>query len=137
MVQEEELVSGTEFNQEELDTMYALSHIAHKVHEANAKWWVDPATGEQKKRNVGEMLMLCVSELAEAMEGDRKGILDNHLTHRKMFDVEIADCMIRLFDLVGRIAPDVPVCFVEKMRYNAQRADHKLENRLKDGGKKY
>lgn len=126
-----------EFTDQELETIYALSKISQTVHRANAQWWIDLETGEQKNRNVGELLMLCVSELAEAMEGDRKGILDNHLTHRKMFDVEIADCLIRLHDIVGRIAPDVPVCFVEKMRYNAQRADHKLENRLKDGGKKY
>lgn len=90
-----------------------------------------------KNRNVGELLMLCVSELAEALEGNRKGLMDDKLPRRKMFEVELADCLIRIFDLCGGMGLDVGAAFVEKMAYNAQRADHKIENRLMEGGKAY
>ena len=114
-----------------------LNEFAAVCHEANKTWWTDPKTGEPLKRNIGELLMLCVSELAEAMEGHRKGLLDDKLPHRPMFEVEIADCLIRLFDLAGGTNIDVGGAFVEKMAYNATRADHKAENRLKPGGKAY
>lgn len=115
----------------------ALNSIAAEVHRANAKWWVDLETGEPLKRNIGEMLMLTVSELAEAMEGDRKGLMDDKLPHRRQLEVEIADAMIRLFDMCGGLGLDVGGAFVEKMDYNASRPDHKVENRKLQGGKKY
>lgn len=114
-----------------------LNDFADEVHVNNAKWWEDPATGEPIERNVGEMLMLCVSELAEAMEGHRKGLRDDHLPERSMFEVEIVDTFIRLFDLAGGLHLDLNGAFSEKMEYNRTRADHKPENRLKEGGKKY
>lgn len=115
----------------------SLRDYAKRVHVANSKWWVDLRTGERKERNVGEMLMLCVSELAEAMEGDRKGLMDTHLPNRPMIEVELADCMIRIFDVAEGLGLDLEGAFEEKMTYNAQRADHKIENRLLEGGKKY
>ena len=39
--------------------------------------------------------MLTISEIAEAMEGERKNLMDDHLPHRKMAEVEIADAYIR------------------------------------------
>lgn len=90
-----------------------------------------------KDRNVGELLMLMVSELAEAMEGDRKNLMDDKLPHRKQLEVEVADCLIRIFDFCGGKGLDVGGAFVEKMAYNAVRADHKIENRLNVEGKKY
>jgi hypothetical protein len=48
-----------------------LNDYAADVHLANAGWWVNLETGTPIKRNVGELLMLCTSELAEAMEGIR------------------------------------------------------------------
>ena len=44
-----------------------LNALATRCHEANKTWWIDLATGQYKERNVGELLMLCVSELAEAL----------------------------------------------------------------------
>lgn len=114
-----------------------IEALARRVHAANKKWWHDPATGEPITRNVGELLMLVTSELAEALEGDRKSLPDDKLPHRRMFDVEIIDALIRLFDIVGGIVPDAAAIFEEKMAYNAQREDHKPENRVKPGGKKY
>lgn len=115
----------------------SLNHHARMTHEANKKWWTDLETGEPIKRNVGELLMLAVSELAEALEGDRKGLMDDKLPHRKMFDVEIVDCFIRLFDISAALGIDLDNIYWEKMEYNAKRKDHSIEERMKEGGKKY
>jgi len=95
-------------------------------------WW-DNTTA----RDVPRLLMLCVSELAEAMEGDRKNLMDDKLKHRKMLEVELADTVIRVFDMAGGLGLDLPGAIYEKLVFNASRADHKPENREKDGGKKY
>ncbi len=114
-----------------------LNDMAARVHEANAKWWVDLNTGEPITRNVGELLMLSVTELSEALEGHRKNLMDDKLPHRKMFEVEIADCVIRLLDIAGGMGIDLGGAFEEKMGYNAVRADHQIEARKTDNGKKY
>jgi len=137
----------------------AMNGLAEICHQANLKWWLDlskpcgtcrgtsgvvaaclDCSGlgyARKERNVGELLMLIVSELAEAMEGDRKGLMDDKLPHRKMLEVEIADAFIRLFDFCGGKGLDIGGAFVEKMAYNQTRADHQIENRKAEGGKKY
>jgi hypothetical protein len=81
--------------------------------------------------------MLIVSEVSEAMEGHRKNLMDDKLPHRPMVEVELADAVIRIFDLAGAKGYDVAGAIVEKLAYNAQRADHKPENRLAEGGKAY
>lgn len=89
------------------------------------------------KPNVPEKLCLTHSEISEAMEGDRKNLMDDHLPHRKMIEVELADAIIRILDLAGYLELDVGGAMVEKLHYNTQRADHKRENRDKSGGKQY
>lgn len=104
-----------------------------------AGWWAD-SDGRMVTENpycFSNKLMLVVSELGEAMEGDRKNLPDDKLPHRPMREVELADALIRIFDLAGAYDMDLAGAVVEKMEYNAQRADHKPENRAKDGGKKY
>ena len=116
----------------------SLNDYAIECHEANRQWWTDLVTGQYPiARNNGELLMLCVSELAEAMEGDRKNAQDDKLPHRKMFEVELVDCLIRIFDLAAARGLDLDGAYQEKMRYNRTRADHKREARLAEGGKKY
>lgn len=78
-----------------------LNELAAEIHAANEHWWRDPATGERIDRNKGELLMLVVSELSEAMEGERKDKWDDHLPHRRMAEVELADTKIRIFDFAG------------------------------------
>lgn len=171
-----------------------LNVEAKRVHIANHKWWIDINTGEPLDRNVGELMMLVVSELAEALEGHRKDLQDDKLPHRKMFEVELADAVIRLLDIAGGFDLDLTQwqrhtgtpelrentaenllritkfctlayegglgyyvgmtlwmiqelakkegcdlwgAYSEKIDYNAVREDHKAENRLLAGGKKY
>ena len=126
------------------------SHIQHNLNSvaaiinqrnAAAGWWTNLETGEsmltkageKPKRNVPEMLMLIVTEVSEAMEGYRKGIKDDHLPHRDMLEVELADALIRILDMAHGIGYDIGGAVAEKLEW---RADHKIENRLKDGGKK-
>lgn len=92
---------------------------------------------ENNSFNVGEKLMLIVSEVAEAMEGHRKNLMDDKLPHRSMVEVELADTVIRIFDLAGAMKLDLGGAMEEKLNFNKTRPDHKLENRIKDGGKSY
>jgi NTP pyrophosphatase (non-canonical NTP hydrolase) len=116
---------------------HPLKVLAERVHKANRNWWIDLDTGERLNRNFGELMMLAVSELAEALEGDRKNLMDDKLPHRRMAEVEIADCMIRLLDVAEGLKMDLAGAFEEKMEFNAERADHKPENRRKENGVKY
>lgn len=117
--------------------MPALNNLAAHCHAMNQTWWHDPRTGEKLQRNKGELLMLIVSEIAEAMEGERKNLADTHLPHRRMAEVELADALIRIFDYAGAHGYDLDGAFTEKMAFNAQRVDHKPAARLQAGGKKW
>jgi len=113
-----------------------LMELCHGLAD-EAGWWEDLETGEKKSADVPRLLMLAVSELSEAMEGDRKQLMDDHLPHRKMVEVELADSIIRILDMSGGMGLDIGGAVAEKLAYNAKRADHKLENRRADGGKNY
>jgi NTP pyrophosphatase (non-canonical NTP hydrolase) len=114
-----------------------LNDMAKHVYTNNGKWWHDLVTGEKLVRNKGELLMLIVSEIAEAMEGERKNLNDDHLPHRKMAEVELADALIRIFDYAGGFGYDLAGAVSEKLAYNAVRLDHTKEARLSENGKKW
>ncbi len=114
-----------------------LNELSQTVHKANIKWWQDMHTGEPLKRNKGELLMLIVSEVAEAMEGERKDLNDDKLPHRKMAEVELVDAVIRILDYAAGFGYDLQGAFDEKMAYNAIREDHKHEARRIAGGKQF
>lgn len=100
-------------------------------------WWSDPVTRQRIRRNKGELIALMHSELSEALEGERKGLIDKHLSHRRSAEVELADLLIRVFDYAGAHGYDLAGAVLEKLVYNDVRADHKLGNRLAEGGKKF
>lgn len=113
-----------------------LNDYATESHEDNIQWW-RKADGSPKERNKGELLMLIVSELSEAMEGERKDLMDDKLPHRKMAEVELADALIRIFDYAGNYGYDLEGAYQEKRAFNKQRPDHKHEAREAAGGKKW
>ena len=101
-------------------------------------WWNqdDPNTDTRNPLHFSNKLALIHSEISEAMEGDRKSLMDDKLPHREMREVELADAVIRIFDLAGGYGMDLPGAIAEKLAFNTQREDHKPEVRAA-GGKAY
>lgn len=165
----------------------ALRQFFVDVYDRNVKagWWTELETGQPKKRSPGEMLMLMVTEMAEAYEGWLLDIPDDKLPEFPALGVEMADLLIRVADfcgalLAGRIIrpdpadnpgdmmfrkivdiateyetirktpaacgdpehadflpeQDVAMMTDMKLAFNANRPDHKIENRLKEDGKR-
>lgn len=120
------------------DKINAVVDIAHGNSVA-AGWWTD-ADGNHLTLNplcFSNKLCLVHSEVSEAMEGDRKGLMDDKLPHRSMAEVELADAVIRIFDLAGAYNMDLGGAIEEKMAFNKVRPDHKKEAREAAGGKTY
>jgi NTP pyrophosphatase (non-canonical NTP hydrolase) len=114
-----------------------INSLVKLCHEdsSDSGWW----DGVDKEDLNVKATKICLmhSELSEAMEGIRKGLMDDKLPHRKMEEVELADAVIRIFDYAGAYGLDIGGAIQEKMEYNKIRKDHKLENRQKQGGKKF
>ena len=72
-----------------------------------------------KERNVGEMLMLVVSELGEAIEAHRRSHFG--IEQKDTFEDEIADTAIRLFDLCGGLGIDLEKQMEWKISFNKRR----------------
>lgn len=178
-----------------------LIELSKEVAIINEKWTRNPETGEKIIVPLRRCLILIISEIIEAMEGERKDLMDTHLSNRKMAEVEMADTMIRLLDLCNRfdvriaedfgseeckyefdfpskeenlyeLVEDITLISIteymgkihsdditrsmegvidycekwgydlrgairEKMEYNKNREDHKIESRLAANGKKW
>jgi len=114
-----------------------INKAVNECHQAASKsgWW--DGVDISNPFVFATKLALIHSEVSEAMEGNRKNLMDDKLPHRRMDEVELADTVIRIFDLAGAAGMDLGGAIVEKMAYNANRADHKPENRTKTNGKKY
>lgn len=99
-------------------------------------WWEGV---EQRNLDevIGTKFVLIHSEISESMEGFRKNKMDDHLKNRKAVEVEMADAIIRILDTAEYLGLNIAEALMEKLAYNATRADHKPENRKKDGGKKF
>lgn len=68
-----------------------------------------------------QAIALMHSELSEALEADRKDLMDNKLTHRKGLEVELADTVIRIMDFSQGKDLDVDGAVKEKLAYNTTR----------------
>ena len=87
-------------------TTRELTNLCHKIARQKGFW--------DSPRNVGEMLMLIVTELAEAMESYRHQDKAN-------FNEEIADTFIRLYDLCGGLKIDIEKEIKHKIQKNKLR----------------
>ena len=87
-------------------TLSEYCEICHSIAREKGFW--------DEERNVGEALMLVVTELAEAMEGHRHQDHDN-------FREEIADAFIRLFDFCGGLGIDIESEIAKKSMINKGR----------------
>lgn len=171
-----------------VNTAHALREFYADCHARNVKagWWTDLATGIAKKRSVGELFMLFVTEIEEAYRAYVEGSQDDKLPQYPGLGVELGDLQIRLADFAGAMlagslvshdpdvrnpgdimfqevceiarryeairktdgavgdpetgdfipAVDVAEMVVAKLEFNANRPDHKIENRLKEDGKR-
>lgn len=180
-----------------------ISDLISRCHEAsvNGGWYTNLETGLPLERNIGEMMVLIHSEVSEAYYAWINDDMDDKLPHRLGVEVELADTLIRVFDLAGYLSmtldqhksPYLPgfsgkmntnekfniIHYIvsssyenyrksdalgmeneltavvsviyemaddlnlnidhaieEKLIFNANRADHKIENRKKPGGKR-
>lgn len=75
-----------------------INSLAKEIHKNNVEkgWW----DGEQCLFN---KLQLVSTEVAEATEGARKNLMDDHLPQYKMECVELADALIRTLDIGGKL----------------------------------
>ena len=73
-----------------------LIELQNKIHQQNREmgWW-------DELRPFSTFVCLFHSELSEAMEGDRKSLMDDHLPQYPMFQVELANFVIRCLDWLG------------------------------------
>lgn len=81
-----------------MDSQY-LNDMSRKIYQQNCDvgWWDDP------DRCIYTCLQLSSTEIAEATEGERKGLVDDHLPHRRSGEVELADSLIRVLDVGGHL----------------------------------
>lgn len=116
-----------------------LHELSKQIHAANIKWWQNPENQQPIKRNRGELLALIHSEVSEALEGERKNLMDDKLPQYPMPVVEIIDAIIRELDYLAGFWPDVNLdeVFKAKMDFNSTREDHKHETRMIAGGKQF
>jgi len=94
-----------------------ISQMQEEVHRTAIEhgWW-------EKPRPVGEVLMLMVTELAEAMEAYRSGNPESgKIPGFSQMEEELADVVIRLLDFAGGEDLDIEGALIAKMLYNEKR----------------
>lgn len=81
-------------------------------------WW-------EEDRPFGELIALCHSELSEALEEYRNGkaMTTTYIKNDKPegIPIELADVLIRIFDICGRYKIDLESAVKRKMAYNETR----------------
>jgi NTP pyrophosphatase (non-canonical NTP hydrolase) len=94
-----------------------ISQMQVEVHRTAVEhgWWESP-------RPVGEVLMLMVTELAEAMEAYRSGNPESEkIPGFSQMEEELADVVIRLLDFAGGENLNIEGALIAKMAYNEKR----------------
>jgi NTP pyrophosphatase (non-canonical NTP hydrolase) len=94
-----------------------LVEMSHKLAKDKGFWDED--------RNFGEMMALCHTELAESTEEHRKGFTPNYIYYEDSkpcgIPSELADTVIRIFDICGYYGIDLENVILSKLNYNSTR----------------
>lgn len=111
----EDAALNIQLNADDITNLFsALSADIYQMNSANGFW-------DGPQDSFGQKIALVHSELSEALEADRKNLQDDKLPDRHGREVELADAMIRIFDLAGRYDMDLGGALVAKIAYNASR----------------
>ncbi len=95
----------------------SIAHLQEKIHRTAVEhgWW-------DRDRSIGEVLMLAVTELAEAMEAYRDGNPSSEkIAGFTKVEEELVDTIIRILDLAGGMGFDIDGGLRAKMAYNETR----------------
>lgn len=138
------ITANTNWDAESLeDTINFCSSLCHDAAAARGWWHVklnqSPDSVQNyalQQRSIGDIISLIHSEVSEGFEAARKDLPSDHIEGFSGLEEEMADTLIRIFDLAGAANLRLGEAFVAKMVYNAGRKDHSLEEREKPGGKK-
>ena len=71
--------------------------------------------------NFGEKIALIHSELSEALEAHRKNLPSDHIVGFPGVAEELADALIRIFDLAGKLQIPLGEALMAKLQYNLSR----------------
>lgn len=95
----------------------SVARLQQEIHRTAVEhgWW-------DRERPIGEVLMLAVTELAEAMEAYRDGNPPSEkIGSFSKVEEELVDTIIRILDLAGGLGFDIEGALRAKMAYNEVR----------------
>ena len=111
------------------DSILAMSYAIHEDM-IQAGFWDDLHKAEILLNEAGidampyivqSRIALIMSELGEAVEGNRKHAADDHLPQFDSLTVELADAIIRILDLAGHYSLPLGEALIAKCEYNMSR----------------
>lgn len=97
---------------EDFDKTYKIIKHADTTEELVTKYVTDTKLHK---------IALMMSELGEAVEGVRKPGPDQHCPEYTSEEIELADCIIRIFDYAGAFSIRLEEAIGAKMQYNQSR----------------